>query len=84
MKIDQIIVAVYVLLGIALGMVSNYFNKSFGSLLLAFAAPIAVYLAAVFPLLKAVKQKKKKWLIQNSLLAFFLIWIVSWIVLHNL
>jgi hypothetical protein len=83
MKIDQIIVSIYVLLGILLGLASNYFNKNLGGLLLAFVVPLAIYLATLFPLLKLVKQKQKKWLIQNSLIAFFLIWIIVWIIAHN-
>jgi len=83
MKIDQVVVAIYVLLGAALGLVSNYFNKNLASLILAFIIPLAVYLITVFPLIKFVKQKKRKWLIQNSLMAFFLIWFIVWIIAHN-
>ncbi len=83
MKVDQVIVSIYVLLGILLGLASNYFNKNLGGLLLAFVVPIASYLITVFPLIRFVKQKQRKWLIQNSLIAFFLIWIIVWIIAHN-
>ena len=84
MKVDQVVVFIYVLLGAATGILSNYFNKSLGSLTLAFIVPIVVYLATVFPLIRFVKQKQKKWLIQNSLIGFFLIWIIVWIIAHNM
>ncbi|HLC39266.1 MAG TPA: hypothetical protein VJJ76_00090 [archaeon] len=84
MKIDQVVVLVYLLFGIVLGVASNYFNKTLGSLLLAFVAPVGLYLVTVFPLIHLVKQKQRKWLIQNSIITFFLIWLIVWIILHNM
>ena len=84
MRADQVIVAAYLVLGIVIGMVSNYFNKVLGSLLLAFIIPIVVYLISAFPLFKLVKQKKKNWLVKNSLITFLLVWIIIWIVAHNM
>ena len=84
MKVDQVIVSAYLVLGIALGFVSNYFNKSLGSVLLAFVVPFVVYVISVGPLFKFVKQKKKNWLIKNSLITFILVWIIVWIIAHNM
>jgi len=84
MKVDQVIVFTYFILGIVLGEVSNYFNKVLGSLLLAFIVPFALYIFSTFPLFTLFKQKKKKWLIQNSFITFILVWFIVWIIAHNM
>ena len=84
MKVDQVITAAYLVLGIAFGIISNYFNKTIGSFILAIILPMAVYLFSLYPLFTLVKLKKKKWLVQNSIITFFLVWFVVWIVVYNM
>jgi len=84
MKVDQVVVIVYLFLGIALGIFSYYLNKSLDSLPIAFLAPVAIYAVTILPLIKTVKQKKRNWLLKNSGITFFLIWIIVWIIAYNI
>jgi len=84
MKVDQIIAAAYLILGAVFGIVSNYFDKVVGSFILAMILPVAVYAFSLYPLFTLVKLKKKKWLVQNSIITFFLVWFVVWIVVYNM
>ncbi|MBS3055734.1 MAG: hypothetical protein J4452_04585 [Candidatus Aenigmarchaeota archaeon] len=84
MKIDQAIIAIYVLLGFGLGFFSNYFLQIHSSLFLALGVPTLLYAATLLPLLKIVRQKKKKWLLSNSFVTFILVWILVWVTLYNL
>lgn len=83
MKVDQVLTAVYLALGIVLGIASNYFQKSLGGFAVAIIVPIAAYALSLFPLFSLVKTKKKNWLVQNSLITFFLVWFIVWIVVFN-
>jgi uncharacterized membrane protein len=84
MKIDRIIILIYVLLGFGLGCFSNYFLRIHSSLFLALGLPALIYAATLFPLLKIVRQKKKKWLLSNSFITFILVWILVWVTLYNM
>jgi len=84
MKVDKVVIFIYVLLGFGLGFFSNFFLQILSSLFLAFVVPILIYSATLFPLLKMVRQKKKKWLVSNSLITFLLVWLLVWITLYNL
>lgn len=84
MKIDQIIILIYVLLGLGLGTLSNYFLQIHSNLLLALGLPALAYFVTLLPLLKIVRQKKKKWLFFNSFITFILVWVLVWITLYNL
>jgi large-conductance mechanosensitive channel len=83
-RIERIILFVFLALGVLLGFASNYFTKTLNSLILALIAPLVVYLVAQTPFMKLVKDKKKRWIFYNSFLTFFLVWLVIWIFLYNL
>jgi hypothetical protein len=84
MKIDQVLALIYLATGIVFGYISNYFNKVLGNLVLAFVIPIIFYLVSIVPLFRIVKNKKKNWLISNSLITFFIIWFIVWIIANNM
>ncbi|MFH0711149.1 MAG: hypothetical protein V1944_01070 [Candidatus Aenigmatarchaeota archaeon] len=84
MKIDQLIISIYVLIGFGLGFFSNYFLRIHSSLILALGFPALIYAITLFPLLKVVRQKKKRWLLSNSFITFILVWILVWVTLYNL
>jgi len=84
MKIDKIIVALYLFLGIFFGYISNYFNKIMSNLTLALLVPVLLYVVSQPILIKFVKEKKRTWLISNSFITFVLVWLIVWILLHNL
>jgi len=83
MKIDQVVVGVYLIMGFFAGCISDYFVKQ-NNLTISLILPLLIYFVSQPVLLKMVKQKKKKWLISNSFSTFFLVWILVWITLHNL
>ena len=84
MKIDQVFALGYLALGVFLGVLSNYLLSSNGNLTFALVIPLFVYLVSLFPLLKFIKSKKRRWIITNSFITFVLIWLVVWILLYNL
>lgn len=77
MKQDQIVVAMFSLLGILAGIISNYSVK-----FLQFLIPLIIYVAAFFLLIKFAKSKIASLLI-NSLVTFVLVWIVVWVLLYG-
>lgn len=83
MKAEQVITSVYVALGIVFGLVSNYVLKTFSSVILAVLIPIIFYAVTVGPLFKLGKLHKRKMLVSNSIITFFIVWIVIWIILFN-
>lgn len=83
MKAEQVITAVYVVLGIAFSYMSNYLTKTFPNVLLAVSIPFIFYGLSVGPLFKLGKLHKRKMLISNSLITFFCVWLVVWIVFYN-
>lgn len=80
MNLDKKLIGIYTLLGVVLGVVSNYFS----SLIYQLAIPLAVYLISFFILIRYEKSKKPKWLFYNSFLTFLLVWFMVWILLYNL
>ena len=84
MKIEKIILLVFLSLGALSGFASNYFVKNFNSLNYALAIPLLIYFVAQSPFMKVVKEKKKRWIFYNSFLTFALVWILVWILLFNL
>jgi cytosine/uracil/thiamine/allantoin permease len=84
MKTDKILIAVYLILGIFFGYISNYLNKTLSSLTLALLAPIILYIVSQPVLFRLVKNKKKTWLISNSFVTFIFVWLIVWIMLHNI
>lgn len=82
MKVDQKIILVYLIVGIVLGCFSYYFSIN-SNLILACLFPLAIFCLFLLPLFKLVREKKKKWLIWNSLVTFLLVWILVWLTLYN-
>jgi len=83
MKAEQFITSVYAALGIIFGFVSNYFTKSFPNILLAISIPFLFYGISAGPLFKLGKLYKRKMLLSNSLVTFFIVWFTSWIIFFN-
>lgn len=80
MNLEQKLIGVYTLLGVALGIVSNYFS----GLVYQLSIPLIVYMISFLILVRYEKSKKPKWLFYNSFLTFLLIWMTVWILLLNL
>jgi len=83
MKAEQFITSVYAVLGIVFAYVSNYFSKSFPNIFLAISIPFLFYGISVGPLFKLGKLHKRKMLVSNSLVTFFFVWLVAWIIFYN-
>ena len=82
MLLEQKIVIVYLFVGIVCGLLSNYLTSI--NLALALLVPVACYFVTLFPLIKIVKERRFRMLISNSLITFFLVWIMIWVFLYNL
>lgn len=82
MKIEQKIVAAYSVIGLACGLISDYFTPA--NLTFALLVPAAIYFATMLPLVKLVKEQKMRMLVSNSLITFFLVWIMVWVFLYNI
>jgi len=80
--LEQKIVAVYSAVGFACGVLSNYLTTI--NLSLALLLPTACYFATLFPLIKLIKERKLRMLVSNSLITFFLVWLMVWVFLQNL
>jgi Mn2+/Fe2+ NRAMP family transporter len=85
-KIEQKIVAVYFALGLLVALASSFIASLSPSngLMISISISLAVYIIALVTLLRLVKYKKTKTLVQNSMLSYFLIWLVVWLLLYNL
>jgi len=84
---DQKIVLIFFVLGASVALTSNFFTSTLSPVNNPFAAllfPVVIYAAGVSILLKTVNHKKKRSLIYNSFMSYFLIWLVIWILLYNL
>jgi len=79
LEMGQKLTMLYLVLGICAGLVSNTFTDAAMALLSSFA----LYIVSLVPLIKLVKHKKTKWLMYNSLVTFFLVWLTVWIFLIN-
>lgn len=82
MLLEQRIVTVYLFVGIVCGLLSNYLTSI--NLALALLVPVVCYFVTLFPLIKIVKERRFRMLISNSLITFFLVWIMIWVFLYNL
>lgn len=82
MKLEQILVIVYLFIGISMGLVSDYLNNSMG-LIYAVVVPVIVYAVSISAFLSLVKERKIRVVILNSFVTFILFWLVAWIFLHN-
>jgi hypothetical protein len=83
MKAEQVVTFVYVLLALVFAYVSNILMKSFSNLFFAVAIPFLLYGLSIGPLIKLGKMHPKKMLVSNSLVTFFFIWLVAWIIFYN-
>jgi hypothetical protein len=83
MKAEQVVTSVYVVLGIIFAYVSSYFTKSFSNIFFAISIPFLFYALSIGPLFKIGKLHKRKMLISNSLVTFFFVWLVAWIIFFN-
>jgi FtsH-binding integral membrane protein len=81
MKVEQKIVFAYTILGLFSGFLTNYLFMAGLGLIVATAAPFAIYFISLSFL--AVFTKKKM-LFYNSFVTFLLVWLTVWILLYNL
>ncbi|MEM5854638.1 MAG: hypothetical protein QXG39_06980 [Candidatus Aenigmatarchaeota archaeon] len=79
MKVEQKIVLIYMLLGMALG----FFTASFlDQAAIAFSLPFFIYFSS-FPISILLKIKKFSFF-YLSFITFIMVWLTSWILLYNL
>jgi len=83
MKLEQKIVLIYLVIGMVMGVLSNYLFASMG-LLVAIITPFVVYAVTIAALLNIVKERKVKTVVLNSFVTFILFWLVVWIFLFNI
>lgn len=82
MKAEQVITLVYVVFGIIFAYFSNYLLKSF-NVFLGILIPFVFYGLTVVPLFRFGKLHKRRMLVTNSLITFFFVWLVAWIIIFN-
>jgi hypothetical protein len=82
MKNEQIIVFIFLILGIISSVTSNYFSI-LNNLAFAVLIPSILYVLFFVILSKVLKEKIKS-LFYNSFVTFVLVWIMIWILLYNL
>ena len=83
MKIDQKVVAVYTVIGLLGGLISNYLMDT--SVILASVVPFALCLLSLLLFVQMVKnESKKSRILFNGFFTFFLVWMTVWILLYNL
>jgi hypothetical protein len=82
MKLEQKIVAAYLMVGLVCGILSNYLASI--NLTYALLVPLGIYFVTLVPLVKVVKERRFRMLISNSLVTFFLVWVMAWVFLYNL
>jgi membrane associated rhomboid family serine protease len=80
MNLEQKLTIIYTFLGIAAGFLSAILS----SMLYSIISAAAIYLVSFIFLVRFLRHKKTIWLISNSLVAFALIWLVTWILVFNL
>lgn len=79
MKVEQNIGIIFAIVGIAMGLFSNFI----GIIFLAFIIPIAAYVGSIFASSKMFKEKKIKWIVMHSIGTFVLVWMITWIFVFN-
>ena len=82
LKMEQKLVLGYTAIGVALGFVSDWLFRV--DLAMALLVPTAIYFASLVPIMNLVKETKFRFLISNTLITFFLVWIMTWVFLYNL
>lgn len=81
MKPIKKITIVFLVAGILCGVISDYFSKSFRSVVFSLIFPFLVYFV-LLPLFK--REVKLRVLVYNSLVTFILFWLLSWFTLYAL
>jgi len=82
MKLEQKIVALYTVIGVIAGTISNYLATT--STLLAVVAAVVIYFGTSIPLMKGKDEKTRKKIAFNSGMTIFLVWATVWVFLYNL
>lgn len=80
MKKEQSVTILYTILGCVVGYISLLVNNFILILVLVFA----VYFITVLPLSKKITvDKLAKWLLSNTFVTYFLVWLIVYILLSN-
>ena len=80
MNIERKLTLIYFILGIGMGILSNYLD-----IMLSFAIGAALYAISFFVVKRFENSGKKlSWYVLNTLLTFVLVWLITWIFLFNL
>lgn len=80
MNAERKLTLIYFVLGLAMGILSNYLSST-----MAFGAGTAVYALSFLVSRTVIGEKKKlSWYVLNTLLTFVLVWMITWIFLFNL
>ena len=82
MKLEQKLVLIYLVIGIVMGVLSNYLYKNMG-LAVGVITPFVDYAISIAAFLNIVKERKVKSVVINSFVTFILFWLVIWIFLFN-
>jgi hypothetical protein len=83
MRLEQKIVLIYLVVGMVMGVTSDYLYGSMG-LGVAAAVPFVIYAISIAAFLNIVKDRKVKSVVLNSFVTFILFWLVVWIFLFNI
>lgn len=80
MNAERMLTVIYFVLGITMGILSNYLST-----MLSVGIGVVLYIISFFAVKQFVAEKKKfSWYVLNTLLTFVLVWLVTWIFLFNL
>lgn len=83
MKIEKIIVLIFLAIGVISGFISNFFVTAQNNLVTASFLPPVIFLIALLLSKQALKNVKLKLLVYNSLITFILFWFVAWLALYQ-
>lgn len=80
MNAERMLTLMYFVLGLAMGILSNYLDT-----LLSLGIGIFLYVVSFFAAKTFIGEGKKlSWYILNTLVTFVLVWLITWIFLFNL
>lgn len=80
MNAERTLTLIYFVLGIVMGILSNYLSTT-----ITLIAGVGLYVISLFVTRQFIGEKRKLSLfVLNTLLTFVLIWIVTWIFISNL
>ncbi|MBU5537535.1 MAG: hypothetical protein QW818_03475 [Candidatus Aenigmatarchaeota archaeon] len=80
MNTERVLTLIYFILGVVMGILSNYLN-----LIFSLSAGVVLYIISFFITKMFVDRRKKfSWFVLNTLVTFVLIWFVTWIFVFNL